>query len=155
MTGEIAKQIITFVLKRIGKNEISESDFYLTMSMRLQWCSPNIAQQFMKRCIQEGLLIKNGGMISTGFSISAVSLPLGFKPTSDFFELYTPKQSSLDLDEKSDIYAIIEAESSISLEDIQSAIEIIMKEKCVEKQVALLLFAKIHDIDISSFIPHK
>ena len=152
MTDDVVKQIVSFVLKRIGKEEVSETEFYLTLSMQLQWCSPHIAQQFVKRCVQDGVLRKENDVLSPCFSIKSLSIPIGFKPTSEFFMKFKPRQSSLKVDERPDIIDQIMKETVFSKSDILKTVESIMKEKMINKTVALLVFAKRHAIDISSFI---
>lgn len=152
MTDEMVKKIISFVLKRIGTKTASESEMYLTLSMKLQWCPPNIAQQFIKRCIQDGVLVRNDEVLAPSFDIESVSIPLGFKPTSDFFQGYAPKQSSLKVNDPSDLFNSIISKTVFSPEDVTSSVQAIMNEKLITEDVALLFFAKKHDIDISPFI---
>jgi len=152
MTDDVVQQIVSFVLKRIGKEEASITEFYLTLSMRLQWCSPHIAQQFVKRCVQDGVLKMEKDMLSPRFSIETVSIPIGFKPSSEFFIKFKPRQAALDVDEKPDIVNQIMKETVFSKSDIFTSAEGIMKEKMINKTTALLLFAKRHAIDISPFI---
>jgi hypothetical protein len=139
-------------MKRIGKQTVSESEMYLTISMKLQWCPPHVAQQFIKRCVQDGLLIKKDDGLISGFSVDSVSIPLGFKPSSDFFEKYTPKQSALIINDAPNLFQHIVSKTVFSAKDITSSVQKIVDEKQVTEHVALLLFAKKHDIDISSFI---
>ena len=152
MADEIAKRIITFVMKSNGKQEILESEFYLTLSMTLQWCSPHLAKQFIQRAIQEMLLIKKKGLLSSGFPLKNESIPVGFKPTNEFFQNYKPKQSSLDEIIKPDLLSYITSNISISDNEIQTNIKSILTEKQVSGNIAFLLFAKKHDVSIDEYI---
>ena len=150
MTDEIEKQIIAFVYKRRGKEEISKADVYLTVSIQLHWCSPNMAKQFVERAIQDGLFVEKNDVLSPGFSINKVVIPVGFKPSHDFFESYKPLQVSLDVVGKEDLESYVLASVS-SKEEGEKAVEQIMKEKQVVRSVALLLYAKKQDICVDDF----
>jgi hypothetical protein len=152
MTDDVAKQIISFAMKRIGKREITESEMYLTLSMRLQWCPPHIARQFIKRCVQDDILIKENDNLVPSFPLDSISIPLGFKPSSDFFERYTPTQSALEVNDEPDIFNQILSKTVFSPDDVNSSVKKISEEKSVTMPVALLLFAKKHGIEITSFI---
>ena len=39
--------VITFVYNRSGKSELSFSDLYLTLSMELNWFTPDDAKEFI------------------------------------------------------------------------------------------------------------
>jgi len=152
MNDEIAKRIITFVMKSNGKQEILESEFYLTLSMKLQWCSPHLAKQFIQRALQDILLMKKKGLLSSSFSLKDVSIPIGFNPTNEFFQNYKPKQSSLDVVIKPDLLSYITSNTSFSDNEIQTNIKSIMTEKQVSRNIALLLFGKKHDVSIDSYM---
>ena len=124
---------------------------YLTMSMQLHWCTPQLAKQFVEWAIQEGLFVEKNEMLSPGFSIKKVVIPVGFKPSHDFFESYKPKQVSLDTMGKKDLEARLMASIS-SKDDGEKAVEGIMKEKRVVKSVALLLYAKKQGICIDGYL---
>lgn len=152
MDDEIAKCVITFVMKNNGKQEILESEFYLTLSMKLQWCSPHLAKQFIQRALQDILLIKRKGLLSSSFSLKDVPIPVGFNPTNEFFQNYKPKRSSLNTVIKPDLLSHIASNTSFSDNEIQTNIKSIMKEKQVSKNIALLLFGKKHDVSIDNYM---
>jgi len=152
MSDEIAKRVITFVMKSNGKQEILESEFYLTLSMKFQWCSPYLAKQFIQRAVQDLLLIKKKNLLSSSFSLKNVSIPVGFKPTNEFFQNFKPTQASLDNIIKPDLFSYITSNTSISENEIQKNMKSIMTGKQVSKNVAFLLFAKKHDVSIDKYI---
>ena len=152
MNEEIAKQIIVFVFKRNGKNEISESDFFLTISIKLQWCPPHTAKHFVERIIQEGLLIKKNELLSAGFPTDLISIQTGFKPSHEFFKEFEPKQSSLDVASDTDLFSKIASDGKLSIEQLRTAVEIISDEKVITRDIALLLFAKKQNINFMSYI---
>ena len=42
-----AQKVIAFVFRRSGKKQIPYSDFYLTLSMELNWFTPDDARKFL------------------------------------------------------------------------------------------------------------
>jgi len=120
--------------------------------MKLQWCSPHLAKQFIQRALQDILLMKKKGLLSSSFSLKDVSIPIGFNPTNEFFQNYKPKQSSLDVVIKPDLLSYITSNTSFSDNEIQTNIKSIMTEKQVSRNIALLLFGKKHDVSIDSYM---
>jgi hypothetical protein len=153
MSEQIAKQIIRCVFKRIGKEEITDSEFYLTVSLQFQWCSPYQAKQFMHYAINESLLIKKGNLLSAGFNVNNVKIPVGFKPTLDFFKMFKSKQSSLDTLMKPDLFSYMTSKINCSVPEFEAFIDRIINEKKVSGSIALLLYAKKHKIQIEEYIP--
>lgn len=150
MNDEIEKQVIAFVYKRLGKKEMSKADVYLTISMQLHWCSPYLAKQFIERAIQDGLFVEKNDVLLPMFPIKEVDIPIGFKPSPEFFKSYKPSQLSLDTVTKENLQTRIMASIS-SKEDGEKKVERIIREKQVIKSVALLLYAKNHGINVDDF----
>ena len=119
MSDQIAKQIIACVMKRTGKDEIVESDFYLTISVQFQWCPPRLAKEFMHHALKDSLLKQQGNLISAGFNVNSVNVPVGFKPKLDFFKNYEPKQASLDIPIKSDLFSYLTSKIQCSIQEMQ------------------------------------
>ncbi len=59
------KIIIAFVFNRAGKKEMSFSEFYLTLSMDLNWFTPDDAKTFTKNAIENSLLKEEKELIKT------------------------------------------------------------------------------------------
>ena len=81
-----AETIIAFVFKRSGKSELFYSDFYLTLSMDLNWFTPNDAKNFVNKAIESGLLERKDEKILPTFDIESINVPLGFYPSKIIFE---------------------------------------------------------------------
>ena len=56
--------IIAFVFNRSGQKEIDYSKFYLTLSLNLNWFTPEDAKSFVNQAIKHELLIKKEKKIS-------------------------------------------------------------------------------------------
>ena len=73
--------IISFIFKRSGKKEMSFSEFYLTLSIDLNWFTPEDAKTITQQMIKKGLLSEEKENITPGFDISNIKVPSGFYPT--------------------------------------------------------------------------
>ena len=78
-----AEKIITFVFNRSGKTELSFSEMYLTLSMELNWFTPDDAKKFVEKAIREGLFCKKNNQLSPSFDVSKVNVPVGYNPKGE------------------------------------------------------------------------
>jgi hypothetical protein len=69
------------------KNELV---YYYALDRK--WMSTEQANMLLKRAEEEGLLEQKNGIFSPRFDITAVTIPLGYKPTSGIFEQHDPVQ---------------------------------------------------------------
>jgi len=136
-----AELIIAFVFNRSGKKELSFSEIYLTLSMELNWFTPDDAKEFVKKAIEHKLLEKIDGKISPLFDISKINVPIGYVPIGKLFEKNkegNAKEPSV-LDE---IIDKISKETKESREEICEKIKKIEEEKNITKEIAALLVTK-------------
>lgn len=69
------------------KNELV---YYYALDRK--WMSTDQANQFLRRAEEEGLLSLENGMFTPRFDLAAITIPIGFKPTSAIFERNDPAQ---------------------------------------------------------------
>ena len=69
------------------KNELV---YYYALDRK--WMSTDQANQLLRRAEEEGLLGLENGMFTPRFDLSAITIPIGFKPTSAIFERNDPAQ---------------------------------------------------------------
>ena len=69
------------------KNELV---YYYALDRK--WMSTEQANQLLKRAEEEGLLGLDNGMYTPRFDLAAITIPIGFKPTSSIFERNDPAQ---------------------------------------------------------------
>ena len=68
-----AEIIIAFIFKRSGKQKLKLSEFYLPLSMQLNWFSPQEAKDFVKIAIKQK--VKNHlSYLSNAFTTSRILL---------------------------------------------------------------------------------
>jgi hypothetical protein len=74
--------IVSMPFKRKGKDTLKESEFILTMSIDLNWFSPEQARILLSDAVKDGLLRREGGEVFPLFDLSSVQIPPSFKPES-------------------------------------------------------------------------
>lgn len=145
MTSEV-ENIIAFLFKRSGKEELTSSDLYLPLSMDLQWFTPNQAKTFVNMALQQKLLIKKDGKIKPSFDYEKIVVPVGFHPSKQPFEEKDVKEEKLDA-----VKIIIDRIVEKTGQDEQSIIgkiNDVEKEKNICFEVAALLVSKEYDVDV-------
>jgi len=150
MTSE-SEIIIAFVFNRSGKNKLTPSDFYLTLSMDLNWFSPKQAKLFLNKNIEQNLLKEENGAIIPNFEIKNIEVPIGFYPSKKAFEEKTTKKSKeteyiLDI-----IINEIVKNSNLKKENIKTKISNIVKEKNITPEIAALIIGKDFDISFDKY----
>lgn len=141
-----AKTIIAFVFKRSGKTELAFSDIYLTLSMELNWFTPEGAKDFVNKAIEEKLLTEKNKQLRPSFDISKTEMPIGYSPTGKIFE---EKKETKEENKKNILGQIIneiEKEIKEDKKKIKDEIKKIEEEKKVTEETAALFYAKKYDI---------
>jgi len=151
MNSEI-KIIISFLFKRSGKDELTVSDLYLSLSMDLKWFSPKEAIDFVNSALQKNFLIKKGDQIKPNFDYKKITVPVGFYPSKQIFE----EETDMVNEERQDLVkSIIDQFIEKTEQDEKSVFEEIKKvsnEKNISLEVAALLISREYEIDISIFL---
>lgn len=146
------KIVLAFIYKRTGKETLSFSEMYLTISMNLSWCSPKEAKNFIKNCIEKKLLVENKDVLKPNFKLEAVEIPVGFKPTANFFEKKIDEKQS---ESKNKLIAEIVKNTDKSVEKVNEEIKTLSDEKNLFFEVAALLYAKEFNIEIKEYVKDK
>jgi hypothetical protein len=69
------------------KNELV---YYYALDRK--WMSTDQANQLLRRAEEEGLMSLDNGLYTPRFDLGAITIPIGFKPTSAIFERNDPSQ---------------------------------------------------------------
>lgn len=69
--------------KHMRKDRLQRSEFVFYIAIDRKWMNKEQASQLLERAKAEGLIEIEGGAIRPLFDLTEVSIPLGFKPTSD------------------------------------------------------------------------
>jgi hypothetical protein len=141
------KEIIAaFVFKRSGKKEMSLSEFYLTLSIELNWFTPEDAKILTHQMINAYLLSKENENITPRFDISTIKIPSGFYPSKDVL-----KKDFLKSKEKNKDLLTIIIERIVEKTDekqlvVFEKIKNISEEKNITIAIAALLVGQEHNI---------
>jgi len=144
-----AEIIIAFIFKRSGKMELSFSDIYLTLSMELNWFTPDDAKAFVQKTIDKKILTKKKSQLRPSFDISKIDIPIRYYPTGEIFGEKKQIKKEIDSSVLEQIIDRIEKKTNKDRKNIESKIEKIATETNLEKEIAALLYGKEHDMNFN------
>lgn len=150
MNSEI-KIIISFLFKRSGKEELTASDLYLSLSMDLKWFSPREAKDFVNSALLKKLLIKKGEYIKPNFDYKKIVVPFNFYPSKQTVEEDKDKVKE---EKKGVVKLIIEKIIEKAEKDEQNVFDEIREmsnEKNISLDVAALLISRKYGIIVRTF----
>jgi len=146
------ENIIAFVFKRSGQSELNFSKLYLTLSMDLDWFTPEEAKIFVDNAIKAGLLVKKDDLLKPNFNFEEIKVPLGFYPSKDLFkEKIQVKEVVETKDVLQEIISEIVKKTKLDEKKVNEKINQIVKEKNLNPEVAAVLVGKAFDIDLAKF----
>jgi len=143
--------IIAFVFDRSGKNEMPFSEFYLTLSIELNWFTPDVAKTLSNTFIKNKLLIKTKELVKPGFDINKIKAPLGFYPSKKVLERKEPVEELTEKDLFTDILNELTSKTEKNKEEILEKINKIQEEKNITKEIAALIVGKEFEIDLTEY----
>ena len=74
------------------KSGMKKNELVYYFALDRKWMSTEQANQLLRRAEEDGLLRQENGIFSPVFDTAAVTIPVGFKPTSAIFERNDPMQ---------------------------------------------------------------
>ena len=144
--------IITFLFKRSGKPKLSFSEMYLTLSMDLNWFTPEDAKSFVNLALKLKLLIKKGELIKPNFDYDKIVVPVGFYPTKRIFEEKEVEKHEEEIEEVlNKIVKRIVEKTDLNEQTAIEKIKNVGKEKNINLEVAALLVGKEYDLSLEDF----
>lgn len=78
--------------KHTRKSGMRKNELVYYYALDRKWMSTEQANLLLKRAEEDGLIRQENGVFTPGFDLSAVTIPIGFKPTSAIFERNDPMQ---------------------------------------------------------------
>ncbi|HID25997.1 MAG TPA: DUF2240 family protein [Thermoplasmata archaeon] len=145
------KQVITFLFKRAGKTSMTKTEFYLDLSMHLRWCPVDLAKRFLENSITLGLLKEDEGMVSPTFPMKDVFFPINFKPSPDLFRKKIPSQVEEKKEGIRELIPRLVETLGVTCDAVTAEIEKIEREKNVFNEVAVLMCAHEHGLEVSKY----
>jgi len=140
--------IITFLFKRSGKSKLSFSDLYLTLSMDLNWFTPEDAKDFVNLALKQKLLTKKGELIQPNFDYDKIVVPVGFYPAKMVFEEKEAERHEEERDVVKAIVGRIVEKIGLEAQNVIEKIKDIEKERNITSEVAALLVGKEYDVSV-------
>ncbi len=141
---EDAKRVIAFVFERLGKRGVSPSDFYLTLSMDLRWCSVEKAKRFLRYAMDKKLISNIEGKLFPNFPLEDIEIPFGFRPKI-FDEIEVEEEL------KDRIVHWISENTGKGIDEVWREVESISAEKSLNLEVSALFYANKLGLDVSSY----
>ena len=142
--------ILAFLFKRSGKEDLSQSEAYLTLSMNLKWYTPQQARKIVEFALNQKLLTKKGEILTPNFDYKKVVIPIGFQPSKQIIaERKENTQKKGNLIDKMIIK--IAKNTNMNKEEISKKIGMIEKEKKINTELAALLIGREYDVDVAVF----
>ena len=78
--------------KHTRKTGMRKNELVYYYALDRKWMSTDQANQLLRRAEEEGLMSLENGMYAPRFDLGAITIPIGFKPTSSIFERNDPAQ---------------------------------------------------------------
>ena len=144
--------IITFLYNRSGKSKLSYNELYLTLSIELNWFTPDDAKLFINQVVSENILKKEKEELSPNFDFHKIEVPIGFSPSKQVF------QENAELPEKKDEVLIdkliskLVDKTKLDEKSIISQIREIQEKRNIKIEIAALLFAKEHNVSMDEYL---
>ena len=147
-----AEIIIAFLFKRGGKSKLSFSELYLTLSMDLNWFTPEDAKDFVNSALKQKFLIKKGDLIEPDFDFDKIVVPVGFYPSRELFEEKKEERKVKEEEVLIKIVRRIVEKSKLNEKQVTEKINDIAKEKNLTEEVAALLIGREYNIKFDDFL---
>ena len=146
-----AEIIIAFIFKRSGKEKLKQSEFYLPLSMELNWFSPQEAKDFVNIAVKQNILTKDDDFLSPNFDIKNIKIPLGFKPSKQIFKKIVPPKIEPEKNLIKDIVKTISQRAKTDEKTILEKIKSIEKEKNLKPEIVALIVGKEYKVDLKEY----
>ena len=69
--------------RHMRKEQLRKREFIFFLAIDRKWMNKDQAQELLSRAVRKGLLIQKGDLIHPTFDLSAITIPLGFKPSPE------------------------------------------------------------------------
>jgi len=143
---EKLKQLIAFLFQRSGKEILRDDDIYAALSYELGWLTPAQSMGLIEDCLKKGLLVAEEEGYKPAFDYTSMEIPLGFKIDGSMMEIPSSSNEVLP--------AVISeiAKNGVSENSARDGIMKKAEKEHIIPEVAALIVAKEHGIDVSPFI---
>lgn len=150
------KIIIAFVFNRAGKKEMSFSEFFLTLSIDLNWFRPNEAKTFINKSVEAGLLKHEKNLIKPNFNIDEIKVPTGFHPSKKVSKKNEGIKENFKKNQNENLLDIIVEriieKSNLNKKTILNQIKEIETERNIITEISAVLVGKEYNLDFGEIL---
>jgi hypothetical protein len=139
-------EALSYLYQRKGTDVISEKELVLSVSMDLGWFSPNEAKELVKICSELKLLKKTEHGLVPTFDYNSISVPIDLRPSKNILKLESQEPLLLSIVRR------IESKSQKKRNMIMAEINKKQVALNVEIEVAAIIVAKYHGVDVSGYL---
>ena len=158
MTSESDICVATF-FRYIGKDVTTVEDFVMTTSLQMKWMSPSDSKVLLAHLEREGSIARDGDFIRPAGDISAVDVPLAYKPSNDLVTAMKgapapkPRDTKNDDGEPDMFHKLMDVakEAGMEMREFIPSCNKIQKRLDIDIGVAALIVLRDRGIDISTY----
>ena len=135
------------LFRKKGKSSLTEKEFVFAASLDLRWFTPKEAQKFLDISMDSDLVALDGDKVKPTFDYKSVKIPKGYAPALELLQSsIKPKGIFLKIIDQ------ISTEKDIPSKDVISAVNQTQDRMNIAVEVAALIVARQHGIDVSEYI---
>ena len=135
------------LFRKKGKSSLTEKEFVFAASLDLRWFTPKDAQKFLDISMDSELLVLDSEKVKPTFDYKSIEIPKGYAPAIELLQSSVkPKGIFLKVIDQ------ISTEKDISSKDIISEVNQTQDRMNIAVEVAALIVARKHGIDVSGYI---
>jgi len=143
---EELRKSLAFLFQRKGRNILTEKELTMSVSMDLNWFSPDEAKRLIDVGLELKLLTKDDQGLSPTFDYEALTIPIDFFPSKNILEVESQEPLLLA------IVRNIQDKTKLDKNKVMAEINKKQNTLKVDIEVAAILVAKKYDVDISGFL---
>jgi len=143
---EELRRTLAFLFQRKGKKTLSEKELNMSVSMDLNWFSPDEAKRLIEVGLELKLLTKNEDGLSPTFDYEALTLPIDFSPTRNILEVESQEPLLMA------IVRNIQDKTQMEKKEVMAEINKKQNALKLDIEVAAILVAARYNVDISGFL---
>jgi hypothetical protein len=138
---------LTQLFKKKGKASLTGKEFVFAASLDFRWFSPKDAQRFMELSIESEFLKRDGDRVIPAFDFQSIEVIPGYKPSVEILRTTAqPKGIFIGLVDE------VSGSQGMPRKDVISLVNATQDAMGVEPEVAALIVALDHGVDISKYL---
>ncbi|MBE6524126.1 MAG: DUF2240 family protein [Thermoplasmata archaeon] len=146
--------------RSVGKDVTTSDEFVMTVSLELKWMSPSDAKLLLRFLLESGILNRKGDFVRTSSDLSALDVPLAYRPSQQFLETVRsgkapakPTEPKKEADP--DMFHVlmdVALKNGMQTKDFVPACSKIQKRLSIDIAAAALIVLRDNGIDIGPYV---